>query len=539
MVAIPIGSIIMYAGEVDDTTRSQLFDRGWLPCDGKKYSTTEGRYQGLFRAIGRGYGGDDTGFCVPMCQGLFLRGRTSGDDGDFNHDPDRGVRRASRPELKYPGSSGNDVGSMQDHDLRSHRHPIFVYVDVKNEDVILGNNTLANNWPYPLGSGITKTSSVGSGVETRPANIYAHFIIKYAFDSAIPVGAVIPYAGPLPNINLANDGGWLWCDGSGFDHGAYPDLRQVISSFYGADDTKFYLPDYRGRFVRGVQGKAPDDVPAYDPDADLRTSPTQHRTPGNSGNRVGSCQNDAFASHAHDCDLQVGSQTTAATAIGYNCVSVDGGRTDVDTWPNPASEHEPGDASETRPDNVNVHYLINVDSGSALPIGGILAFAGPPPHFQTDSEPLFQAGFLLCNGRLWTSEPSFSALFNVIGISHGGSKEKNEFCVPQYQGMFLRGTGKDPDAHLRQAQFPVAQYYAGNSGDNVGSWQRCTVKSHTHTYTMYTGSHTCNYGSVWPPGVYAHPAHANAWTTLEKGPAGRDRETRPVNLLVTYLIRYK
>ena len=55
--------------------------------------------------------------------------------------------------------------------------------------------------------------------------------------TAVPVGAVLPYAG-----NTAPDG-WLMCDGSAFDTRLYPELSRVI----GAN-----TPDLRGRVPLGV-----------------------------------------------------------------------------------------------------------------------------------------------------------------------------------------------------------------------------------------------------------------------------------------------
>ena len=64
----------------------------------------------------------------------------------------------------------------------------------------------------------------------------------------------------------------------------------------------FYLPDYRGRFLRGVNQDAEDPIGQgnkdilRDPDAGNRLEP---HTGGWSGNAVGSIQYDALQKHEH------------------------------------------------------------------------------------------------------------------------------------------------------------------------------------------------------------------------------------------------
>ena len=69
-------------------------------------------------------------------------------------------------------------------------------------------------------------------------------------DLAVPIGAILPYAGPT-----APDG-YLFCDGSEIERTKFGDLFDIIGVFYnGAAPligvNTFRLPDLRGRFALG------------------------------------------------------------------------------------------------------------------------------------------------------------------------------------------------------------------------------------------------------------------------------------------------
>jgi phage-related tail fiber protein len=102
-----------------------------------------------------------------------------------------------------------------------------------------------------------------------------------------PSGAVMAFAGS------AAPEGWLICDGSSVSRTQYASLFAAIGTAHGSGDgtTTFQLPDYRGRFLRGV-----DDGQKRDPDALARTAAAPG---GNAGDAVGSIEGDANAPHVH------------------------------------------------------------------------------------------------------------------------------------------------------------------------------------------------------------------------------------------------
>jgi microcystin-dependent protein len=102
-----------------------------------------------------------------------------------------------------------------------------------------------------------------------------------------PSGSVMAYAGG------AAPEGWLVCDGSPVSRTQYASLFAAIGTAHGSGDgvSTFLVPDYRGRFLRGV-----DDGQHRDPDALTRTAAA---TGGNAGDAVGSLEPGAIAQHAH------------------------------------------------------------------------------------------------------------------------------------------------------------------------------------------------------------------------------------------------
>jgi microcystin-dependent protein len=91
----------------------------------------------------------------------------------------------------------------------------------------------------------SESSSASSGLlkQTRDT---------FVADLGVPMGAIMPYAGPNAPY------GYLFCDGSEVQIASYPDLYNVIGPTYngaaplqGATNTTFRIPDLRGRFALG------------------------------------------------------------------------------------------------------------------------------------------------------------------------------------------------------------------------------------------------------------------------------------------------
>jgi microcystin-dependent protein len=111
---------------------------------------------------------------------------------------------------------------------------------------------------------------------------------------------------------------------------------------------------------------------------------------------------------------------------------------------------------------VRQSVTVRVDIGANLPLGVILAYAGPAPSA------LEAAGWLVCKGRALSTQ-QYRCLHKAIGNNFGAPRA-GEFCLPDLERNFLRGVdagaGRDPDARFR-----ATSRSGGASGDAVGSRQ--------------------------------------------------------------------
>lgn len=191
----------------------------------------------------------------------------------------------------------------------------------------LGSDNLA---ALSVGSDQIQTSAVTT------AKIAADAVTRAKIEEAerIPTGSVMAYAAATAPT------GWLLCDGTAVSRTTYSTLFGVIGETHGQGDnsTTFNLPDYRGRFLRGVDGAT-----ARDPNAATRTA---MNTGGNTGDNVGSIQDDEFEAHTH---------SEAATTPILGPANVGAGGYVVGTAGTTGSA---GGSTETRPKNAYVTYII-------------------------------------------------------------------------------------------------------------------------------------------------------------------------------------
>lgn len=205
----------------------------------------------------------------------------------------------------------------------------------------------------------------------------------------LPVGSIIPYAGPIDNPNdpkgagkypaygskaydlYLEQHGWLVCDGRTVLVAKYPELFRVIGFIYGqAGPGKFMLPDYRGRVLRGVNldAQGPDKLPR-DPQASQRTASGEG---GWTGNQVGSVQDDAFQAHDHLYQKAVSLKPQGYAGSGaYNSYEIP--ETQTDGAVNPTKNPDAisiRQAPETRVKNAYVNFIIKYSQRPRL-------FGGP------------------------------------------------------------------------------------------------------------------------------------------------------------------
>jgi microcystin-dependent protein len=181
------------------------------------------------------------------------------------------------------------------------------------------------------------------------------------------------YAGPLADSDAPANGpinvrqiranlasaGWLYCDGASLPCGDYRELFGVIGLAHGGSDGRFNLPDLRGRFVRGVNSDALIDPTAEPPQPrdPGKSARTASQSGGNTGNRVGSVQRDAFQGHEHKyvAVMEMGTaEPGPEPAYAPNPVA----QVTTDDVPDTQDDGKPRTAQETRPINIYLNYII-------------------------------------------------------------------------------------------------------------------------------------------------------------------------------------
>jgi microcystin-dependent protein len=167
----PPGTIVAFGGPAEEVPD------GWIMCDGRDLPIAD--FERLHKKIRFLWGNPGSGrFRVPDLRGLFLRG---GDAGS-GRDPDRDRRTSIHPG----GAAGNEIGSYQPGEFKEHRHNItYTHNNVPVTANLLGAHNSAGGVGFNHGSYFTPVQIVAldvkqsGGAETRPANVYINYIIKY------------------------------------------------------------------------------------------------------------------------------------------------------------------------------------------------------------------------------------------------------------------------------------------------------------------------------------------------------------------------
>ena len=131
-------------------------------------SEVAGNINNELEDIGSAFGSiSDTTFQVPDMRGLFLRGV----DQDSKRDPEAGLRQAPAPN----GNAGDKVGSVQEDQLKTHKHTVNAAHAGLAGGRSTGDPIAVAGWAKNFAG---KEVDAAGGAETRPKNIYVNWIIK-------------------------------------------------------------------------------------------------------------------------------------------------------------------------------------------------------------------------------------------------------------------------------------------------------------------------------------------------------------------------
>jgi len=176
-----------------------------------------------------------------------------------------------------------------------------------------------------------------------------------SWHSSPPIGSVSAYAGNYESI----PDGWMPCDGRILLKAEYDELSAILGGLHGANDTKFRMPDLRGRFIRGIDSSFIGSNPALrltpsnnDPDRyTTRFVADINDMLSHSKNSIGSLQGDTLASHHHSTQL------SAFCAGGNGATGDDFARAGCGGGPVDQNSSTTG-GSETRPVNMALIYIL-------------------------------------------------------------------------------------------------------------------------------------------------------------------------------------
>ena len=113
-----------------------------------------------------------------------------------------------------------------------------------------------------------KVTGLGDGTSTNDAVNKgqldsAKSTLQAAIDAIVADIGATNYIGDIKaSVQTANHGNWLLCDGQAVSRTTYADLFLLIGENFGAGDgsTTFNVPDYRGKFLRGLGGDSAADI---------------------------------------------------------------------------------------------------------------------------------------------------------------------------------------------------------------------------------------------------------------------------------------
>jgi microcystin-dependent protein len=521
---LAIGSVISYGGDLSVPANLQVVKAaGWLPCDGRSYP--QSAYPALFAAIGTTNGGSAPNFNVPDLRDRFVRGAVGNNTGSVQASAT--ALPASRPFAVAP--SGTHAHSVWH--LNSDMHMAWS-----------GSTYTMARWNSPANTdtdGAHSHTLTGFDPATSPVNTALYFIIKAnepaSPNGSTPAGVIAGFAG----ASTAAPDGWLPCDGMAYGMSRFPTLNDMISYNYGGDGlTVFNVPDLRGQFVRGTS-----HATSRDPDAGQRHAVN---TGGATGDSTGSAQGYATAmpaglttasagAHAHNiAGVPHDDHHAAWGASGpaaYNCMVW----TDDATTSTTVGDHIHtviGGDSETRPANVSLQLLIASDNlPSAPPVGSIMPIGTDTTNLDNFTS-LIAAGWLPCNGgKVHVADPTYAALYAVIGTTYGSVPL--QFLLPDLRGYFVTGAGGAQGAGAVQSQSkagpPVVAITTSTDGNHTHSIPN--LPTDTHVIDVVAGVDLAENNPTSTP-TSTDGAHTH---TL----SGGDYETRPVNVNVDYVIRYR
>lgn len=160
------------------------------------------------------------------------------------------------------GNWTSDFSAVADRDnnikiLASRFDSIFI-ADIKEsfENCLTKDGQIAPVGAFNMGG--QKITNVGTGTnDTDGVNLgQMNTAIAVASGSLHSIGDI------KASVRSSNHDNWFLCNGQEVNRNTYADLFAIIGTSFGAGNgvTTFNLPDYRGKFLRGLGGDSAADI---------------------------------------------------------------------------------------------------------------------------------------------------------------------------------------------------------------------------------------------------------------------------------------
>ena len=157
-------------------------------------------------------------------------------------------------------------------------------------------------------------------------------------DKIIPSGMIMPFAGTVIPF------GWLLCDGTEISRTDYADLFNAIGETYGYGDgtNTFVLPDFRGRFLLGLDNMGGSS-------ANTTNNENADILGGYGGEENHTLTIDEMPEHTHS----VGQGVTSGCHSNYPCGGFQGGN-------GPTGSAGGDEPHNNMPPFISINYLIKL-----------------------------------------------------------------------------------------------------------------------------------------------------------------------------------
>jgi len=182
----------------------------------------------------------------------------------------------------------------------------------------------------------------------------------------------------------------------------------------------------------------------------------------------------------------------------------------------------------------NIQNQINAIN-NVNPIGSVISYAGNATSLQ---------GYLRCDGSEYPI-PSYVQLFNSIGYIYGGNEATGYFRVPNYQGIFLRGSGSQA-VNLNAIAGSNTAVQKMYSSPNLGTVYpdeaaQIVTSDYVNQINQEVKSFVTSANAFGPPNYnfnYSNAVSSLNYTTGHDIIHNGHTETFPVHTSIQYFIKY-